>query len=198
MKSILQASRIILAINLIAYSSGVRYAATGGAPAPFKRPLINWGRVKTMKPSVQARIKSAYPQLPLYFEANGGQADASVKFTARGPGYRLFLTSSEATLVLQQEKKASSNGGNTIQIHLKGSNPHPFLEGQDLLPGKSNYFIGIDSKKWHSDVAHYSKVAYRQVYPGIDMLYAGDPQQLEYSFIVAPGASTDLIRMNFM
>ena len=38
--------------------------------------------------------------LPLTFEPNVGQADASVKFLARGRGYGLFLTPNETVFVL--------------------------------------------------------------------------------------------------
>jgi len=166
-------SRFILAVHLIAFSAGTIYAATGIAPPSL---------------SIRHPIPPAYSQLPLYFEANRGQAGASLKFLARGPGYRLYLTSSEATLILQQD---------AIHLHLIGSHPHPLIEGEGLLPGKSNYFFGNDSQKWITGVAQYSKVAYRQVYPGIDMIYAGDRQQLEYSFVVAPGADASLITMDF-
>lgn len=56
------------------------------------------------------------------------------------------------------------------------------------MPGKSNYFIGSDPTKWHTNVAHYGKSTYEKVYLGIDLVYYGNQQQLEYDFVVAPGA----------
>src|SRR6266550_7605367 len=52
--------------------------------------------------TLSARVADAYAKLPLSFEANQGQADAQVQFLARGPGYGLFLTSTEAVLSLRQ------------------------------------------------------------------------------------------------
>jgi hypothetical protein len=49
-----------------------------------------------------ARRKVSYGKLPLSFEANRGQTDARVKFTARGVGYNLFLTRDETVLNLQK------------------------------------------------------------------------------------------------
>jgi hypothetical protein len=33
-----------------------------------------------------------------------------------------------------------------------GANPAPKVTGFDELPGKANYFIGNDPKKWRTDV----------------------------------------------
>jgi uncharacterized repeat protein (TIGR01451 family) len=81
---------------------------------------------------------------------------------------------------------------------LVGANPEPQVVGLDELPGKSNYFIGNDPKKWRTSIPHYAKVRYEQVYPGIDLVYYGSTQgQLEYDFIVAPGADPKAITLGF-
>ncbi|HXJ96599.1 MAG TPA: SBBP repeat-containing protein, partial [Terriglobia bacterium] len=71
------------------------------------------------------------------------------------------------------------------------------MRGLDELPGKSNYFIGNDPKKWRTNVANYAKVKYEGVYPGIDLVYYGNQRQLEYDFVVAPGADPAAIRLAF-
>ena len=50
------------------------------------------------------QMTATLTRLPLQFEANQGQVDEQVRFLARGPGYRLFLTVSESVLVLQQRE----------------------------------------------------------------------------------------------
>ena len=67
--------------------------------------------------------------------------------------------------------------------------------GADLLPGKSNYFLGNDPSQWHTNVPNYRKVAEHAVYPGIDLIYYGTQSQLEYDFVVAPGADPRAIRL---
>jgi len=64
------------------------------------------------------------------------------------------------------------------------------------LPGKSNYFRGNDPKKWHTDVPTYAKVKYEGIYPGVDLVYYGNQRQLEYDFIVAPGADPRRIQFD--
>jgi hypothetical protein len=69
-----------------------------------------------------------------------------------------------------------------------GADAHARVTGAGPVPGKANYFIGKDPAKWHSGVPTYSRVKYEALYPGIDLVYYGEQRQLEYDFVVAPGA----------
>src|SRR5262245_36579320 len=62
---------------------------------------INQGTANAAARPTAAALRESFAQLPLSFEANQGQADAQVKFQARGPGYHLWLTGDEAVLALQ-------------------------------------------------------------------------------------------------
>ena len=75
-----------------------------------------------------------------------------------------------------------------VRLKLVGGNASAKVVGLDPLPGKSNYFIGNDPRKWRTNVPSYRKVKYENVYPGIDLVYYGNQRQLEYDFVVAPGA----------
>jgi hypothetical protein len=65
------------------------------------------------------------------------------------------------------------------------------------LPGKVNYFRGNDPKKWQSNIPTYLRVKYESLYPGVDLVYYGNQQQLEYDFIVAPAADPKNILLEF-
>jgi hypothetical protein len=155
---------------------------------------------------VQGKILDQYGKLPLSFEANHGQTDGRVKFLSRTSGYSLFLTGDEAVLTLNG-KKASTNkakiegaahklqsgmaapkGGGVLRMKLRNANPAARVTGVDELAGTSNYFIGNDPTKWQTNVPTYAKVKYEGIYSGIDLVYYGNQRQLEYDFIVAPGA----------
>ena len=69
--------------------------------------------------------------------------------------------------------------------------------GRDELPGKSHYLIGSDPAKWRTNVPTYAKVGYEDVYPGVDLVYYGNQGQLEYDFVVAPGADPRVITLAF-
>jgi hypothetical protein len=75
-----------------------------------------------------------------------------------------------------------------LRMKLRNANPAAKVTGVDELPGTSNYFIGNDPAKWRTNVPTYAKVKYEGIYPGIDLVYYGNQRQLEYDFIVAPGA----------
>ena len=140
------------------------------------------------------RVLESYGRLPLHFERNDGQVDASVRFLARGSGYSLFLKPTEAVLTLRQ--RATANVA-VLQFTLAGGNRRPTVAGRGELPGRINYFVGDDPAGWRTNIATYARVHYSDVYPGIDLVYYGNQQQLEYDFVVAPGADPRRIRMVF-
>ena len=82
-------------------------------------------------------------------------------------------------------------------MKLVDSNPAPRVSQENELPGKSNYIIGSDRRNWQTQIPRYGKVKYQDVYPGVDLVYYGNQQQLEYDFIVAPGANPDAIELAF-
>jgi hypothetical protein len=150
---------------------------------------------------------ASYGKLPLSFEANHGQTDPEVQFLSRGSGYSLFLTGKGAVLALGTaanpgKPKSPARPQEIIHMTLLGqASQHPSLHpiqaaGEDPLPGKVNYFLGSDPTQWHTGLPTYAKVRYSSVYPGIDLVYYGNQRQLEYDFIVAPGAKPSDIRFH--
>jgi RHS repeat-associated protein len=85
-----------------------------------------------------------------------------------------------------------------LRMSLKGANPNPTIEGQQALASYSNYFLGKDSSRWRANVANYSNLLYKEVYPGVDLVfYSTQQDQLEYDFKVAPGADYNRIALEF-
>ena len=160
--------------------------------------------------AADARVSEAYGKLPLHFEANRGQTHEDVRFLARGPGFSLFLTPTGAALTLIKPEslarkpaarsRAESRKpvtGSVLRMSFAGANPAARVAGLEELPGKANYFIGNDPAKWRTNVPTYAKVHYREVYPGIDLVYYGKQRQLEYDFVVRPGADPGAIALRF-
>lgn len=138
------------------------------------------------------RALETFAKLPLYFEPNVGQTDPAVKFMSRGPDHALLLTPSEMVVVTWESEKTA-----TVRMKLPGGNPSPRISGAEPFPGRTNYFLGNDPAHWHTNVPTYGKVKYESVYPGVDLEYYGNQQQLEYDFVIAPGADPQRIRMSF-
>lgn len=134
-------------------------------------------------------------QLPMAFEINRGQSDARVQFLTRGAGYTLFLGGTEAVLALRAAAANSSTA--VVRMNFVGANPAASVEGLAELPGRSHYLLGADRARWTTDVPTYAKVRYRDVYPGIDLVYYGNQRQLEYDLVVNPGADPRAIILSF-
>jgi hypothetical protein len=178
--------------------------AAPAAPQPADGALAN-------KPQIAAN----YARLPLSFETNRGQADKRVRFISRGSGYSLFLTDSAAVLALGRQATkigkperamgsridpaSASNDRKTdvVRMELVGASRDLRVTGQEQLPGTANYFIGSDPAQWRTNVPSYAKVSYSKIYPGIDLVFYGNQGQLEYDFVVAPGADPKPIRLRF-
>jgi len=131
--------------------------------------------------------KGALLGVPLSFEANQGQSDSRVKFLSRGDGYSLFLTSNEAVFMLRTPADVKAPPS-VFRVELRGSNRGAQVTGVDKLAGVANYYAGKDPTKWSSGITTYGKVKYQGIYPGIDAVFYGNQRQLEYDFVVAPGA----------
>lgn len=144
-------------------------------------------------PPTKARLSARYGNIPLSFEANQGQADPAVKFVSRGHGYSLFLTAQEAVLGLTHGTAESA----VLRWHVAGANHDPRVSGESMLEKKSNYFRGNDPAKWHTGVANFAQVRYESVLPGVDLVYHGNQRQIEYDFVVAPGADPSDIGVAF-
>lgn len=132
----------------------------------------------------------AYTKLPLSFEVNQGQTDPQVKYLARGMGYITYLTGKEAVIAITGPSPM------VIRMKLSGASPAE-PSGIDEMAGKSNYIIGSNPARWRTGIATFAKVEYPRVYPGIDLVYHGNQRQLEYDFVVAPGADPGAIRLEF-
>ena len=142
-----------------------------------------------------SHFAAEYANVPIHFEANLGQADSSVEFLAHGQNGNLLLTASEAWLTLQKHGEAEIPG--TLRLKLSGANTGSKPEGLDPLPAKANYFYGKDSSRWRTDVPTFAQVKYHDVYPGVDLVYYGNQQQLEFDFVLRPGADPDRIKLDF-
>jgi len=140
--------------------------------------------------------------VPLSFEPNQGQAAATVQFLSRGAGYAIFLAPGKVVLNLERQKPASAPAtgqtpeaasADTLRMSLIGANAKANAVGLAPQPGVVSYFIGNDPKNWRSGIPTYGKVNYGQIYPGVDLIFYGNQRQLEYDFVVAPGADPSRI-----
>lgn len=130
--------------------------------------------------------------VPLSFEANQGQADGSVRFVGRADGHVLYLTPSEAIMVMRDGK-----GQAALHMSFPGGRSAPEVTGEEELPGKSNFLRGNDPSRWRTNVPTYRSVLYREVFPGVDVRFHGNRSELEYDIVVGAGADAGSVRLLF-
>ena len=169
--------RSFLLLLLVGSCSPNSAPAWAGAAAPERTPLADGVR---------------YSALPLSFEANQGQVDGQVKYLARGRAYTLFLTSRAAVLSLRSARAGQPTTA-CLRLSLRGATATPVIRGEEKLPGQNHYFLGNDPGQWRTHIPTYARVRYRQVYPGVDLVYYGQQGELENDFVVAAGADPGVI-----
>ncbi len=180
---------------------------------------------KTISPAARNRLQTAYATLPLAFEPNQGQTDAQVKYMARGNGYKLYLTSSQAIFTLHKQggdsdvrrmmmdrrigparvramlrrraQQESKAAVAAVHMRMLGENPSVQLLAGAPQPGMVNYLIGNDPSKWHSGVPLFGLVSYRDIYPGIDLAFQGNGKHLEFDYLLKPGSNANAIGFSF-
>ena len=181
-------------------------AAVKSSDTTEARPHASMAETRTVAPgmseSTKSRLVKMYAKQAMRFERNEGQTDAQVTFLARGAGYRLFLTPDEAVIALRTPRvgpsftpHVDSPASTAMRLRFLGTNTATAVVGMEKLPGHSNYFMGKDPSHWRTQVPAYARVRYEGIYPGVDLIYHGNPSQLEYDFVAAPGADVSVITM---
>jgi len=142
------------------------------------------------RPSDAGKVKAeaTLANLPLRFEANQGQWSPAVRYSAHGGKYAIALTQAGPAITFTDSSR--------IDVSLEGSNRAAELEPLERMSGRTSFYLG-SRDRWRGDVPAYSRVRYREVYPGVDVVYYGTGGVLEYDFELAPGADPSAIRLRF-
>ena len=152
-------------------------------PTPLSR-RAEWRAQPTAAPLERVRP-------PLLFQANRGQADPRARLTARGPGYSLLLTDSDATLALR-------GGGSSVAVRMLwlGANPAAKAEPSAPVQARTHYLKG-SVEDWVVGAENFERALYREIYPRTDLLFHGARGGLEYDFRFRPGADPLQVRLAF-
>lgn len=120
--------------------------------------------------------------VPLRFEPI---SQGNYKWTARNAAYAVAFEDKETLLAA---------GNRAMRIVFEGSRSGAPFEPADKLAVSTNYFRSDERRA----LPAYSRLRRTGVYPGIDVVYYGDGQDLEYDFEVAPGADPSQIGVRFI
>jgi Beta-propeller repeat len=131
-----------------------------------------------------SRAMTAVARQPLRFESLDGG------LLARGNGYAMMLSPGAAAVSL-------TGTANVVRMTWPGADRRVQPVGDEPAAGTTNYLIGSDPSRWRRGVPSFGKVRYPNLYRGIDLVFYGNQERIEYDFVVAPGADPRDIRLRF-
>ena len=123
--------------------------------------------------------------MALHFEPNQGRLSPETKYVAVSAGYSVALSDTGVTLLFPS--------GKSLTMKL----PRTRLEAEGPQTGVSNYYAGPDRSSWRTGIPHFGRVHYRSVFHGVDLAIYGNGRQVEYDWLVSPGADPARIRFSF-
>ena len=158
----------------------------------------------------KARLVSGFGKMPLYFEENRGQLDPRVAYAVRGRDTALYFTKEGVTFSLTRSEDEDSRGKTSpvslpqpaplrrwnVKLDFLDANPNVHVTGQEKTEAVVSYFKG-SREEWKTGIPTYASVLYRELWPGIDLVYSGTVDRLKYQFVVRPGADPERIRLAY-
>ncbi len=127
------------------------------------------------------------------FEENGGQADSRIRFLARGRGRTLLFARDE--VVFGRRSGPDATKAASLRLRFPGGRPDADIAGVDALPGQT-YYSPAGSRRPLIGHPTFRRVKYSGVYPGIDVVYYGNEDQLEFDLVIAPGADPSVASLS--
>lgn len=188
----------------------------GGAKREEKAARLT-NREVTANASARASLAATFGNLPVSFIENRGQLDRRVAYYVEGSETAAYFTATGVTFALLDdsrptaplnELKSPLTGSKAtlkvtaaphrwaLKLDFIGASPQAQIEAQAQAPGAISYFRGTPSQ-WQAGLRSYAKVVYKDLWPGIDLVYAGQGNRLKYSFIVKPGADPAQIKLAY-
>ena len=128
----------------------------------------------------RALASARHPALPIRFEPSGASG-----FRSQGGHQTIDLTAGGVTIY---------GPSGSIRMIFPGSGAVPPM-ADDSHPSAANYFLGSNPASWRTNVSAYYRICYRNLYPGIDLVFYGNAGRIEYDFAVRPGADPSRIRI---
>lgn len=137
-----------------------------------------------------------FGKFPLYFTENRGQLDSRISYYVSGRDKGVYFAHYGVTITLLQHGPDRDPERWALKMDFLNANPAVRLEGEDVTETKVSYFTG-SQQSWKAGLSTFSRVAYRDLWPGIDLVYSGTLGRMKYSFYLKPGADPNNIRIAY-
>ena len=162
--------------------------------------------------SQRLKIDADYGKMPVHFIPNQGQMDRQVAYYVQGKDKSLYFTPAGVTIALTGAAKSTNQATSmesgpagprapagerwAVKLDFVGATEGVMPVGEDETGAVVSYFKG-QQKDWRAGLPTYSRIVYRDLWPGIDLVYHGTANRLKYEFVVHPGADPSRIRLAY-
>ncbi len=162
--------------------------------------------------------RAVYDRLRPAFIPNAGQTDPKVRYYTKGSGHAFYFTREAAVFGFYKKRSGQDHPaalkphppvrgpspddeapleGLAVYQQFIGANPHVKIEGRHEQPGTLNFFTGNDSSKWKTGLHPCEEIIYKELWPGIDLVFRHRSGKLKYDLILQPGSRIERIRMAY-
>jgi uncharacterized repeat protein (TIGR01451 family) len=170
------------------------------------------------KAVMKTRAHEAFRNLPLYFIENRGQVHARVAYYVQGRNTSVYFTPGGVTIALTGPAASQPADGHrgvarpvsfrtsadsedarqrwAVKLDFVGANPDVRPRGQEPTPAVISYFKG-SREQWKAGLGTYASLVYRDLWPGIDLVFTGTINRLKYTFLIHPGADPERIKLAY-
>jgi hypothetical protein len=176
-----------LVLMLQAGQSANQSPRTVSAPSELTFAQSPFARDRS--PAVRADLD--FSRMPLCFIANQGQIDGKVAYYVEGKDKTLYFTPEGMTVVLNADSERW-----VVKLDFIGANPGARPVGEAKAEAVISYFKG-KPQEWHGGLPTYSRISYKDLWPGIDLVYYGTVNRLKSEFIIHPGAEPSHIQLAY-
>jgi Beta-propeller repeat len=160
----------------VALGAGAAVALLVGVGQPVGRPA-----------RADAAVKASFARLPLSFVVNRGQLDRRVSFAVQGRDASALFARRGVSYVL--------GGRHVVKVDFVGARAVEPV-GQRRLAGIVSVFKG-DRSQWRTGIPTFRGIVYRDLWPGIDLVWSGAQGRLKYTLVVRPGADPAAIKLRY-
>jgi uncharacterized protein (TIGR03437 family) len=189
---------IVLLLLCLTFLPGVRarFSEHQGSLLGPQQTTSSWKSGASAVPATGAsedRLIDRFGRLPLYFVENVGQTDRSVRYYIPGSDKSVFFTDRAVTTSLLRRDTTDRW---SVKLDFVDANPESHPEGLNEASARVSYFSGTPSH-WKRGARTYNAIIYRELWPGIDLVYSGTSDRLKYTFHLKPGADPQRIRLAY-
>lgn len=144
--------------------------------------------------SLNLKMEQLREAMPVHFEQNRGLVPGRTQWIARSRNGTMYISPNEVVFELMEHPKIRTRN---VHMRFVGASGNAGGIGTDATGAYANHFAGRTERDWFTGIPLFGKVTYTNVYSGIDLVYYGNHREIEYDFVVAPGADASRIQIAF-